>query len=273
MFVGAPSKTEGNQIFTLRADGSGLQQRTDSSTPNVGPDWSPDGSTIAYASLRGLRPTGLNSNIALVAGAGPSIPRMLTRARGYEANPAWSPDGKRIAFAGDIGGRLDIWVMDADGSNLVALTHDEAIDQDPAWSPDGERIVFSSARDDNYEIYVMDSDGSHLQRLTANQAGVPDQFPAWSPDGSSIAFSRGETGAALDVFVMAHDGSKQHRLTDAPGIDAGPAWSPDGSQVAFSSDRSGRLQIWVMDADGSDPYQLSHTDGYAFGPDWTKAST
>jgi dipeptidyl aminopeptidase/acylaminoacyl peptidase len=136
----------------------------------------------------------------------------------------------RIAFASDQGGNTDIYVMDADGSNLTRLTDNPTVDACPAWSPDGSRIAFMSDRDGNIEIYVMDADGSNLTRLTDNPAS--DMYPVWSPDGSSIALlsdraelSSGQS-AEVEVYKMDTNGNKQTRLTNNRQQDVNVAWSP-----------------------------------------------
>ena len=67
--------------------------------------------------------------------------------------------GAQIAFTSYRDGNAEIYVMDADGSNLRNLTRNPALDWEPAWSPDGGRIAFTSGRDGNLEIYVMDANG------------------------------------------------------------------------------------------------------------------
>jgi Tol biopolymer transport system component len=69
--------------------------------------------------------------------------------------------------------------MDADGSNLVQLTDNDAEDFFPAWSPDGTQIAFTSSRDGNLEIYVMGTDGSDPVNITNHPAA--DERPTWSP--------------------------------------------------------------------------------------------
>ena len=124
-------------------------------------------------------------------------------------DPAWLPDGRRIAFNSDRNGDRDIYVMNADGSDVVQLTDNPGGDGDPAWSPDGRWIAFISQRDgdwdwDNWDwewdIYVMNADGSGVIQLTDNPGGDGD--PAWSPDGRWIAFTSGG-----NIYVMNIDGS------------------------------------------------------------------
>lgn len=59
--------------------------------------------------------------------------------------PKWSPDGSRLAYVGGSDDVVDIYSMDADGTDITQLTHDAAFDTFPIWSPDGETILFLSA--------------------------------------------------------------------------------------------------------------------------------
>ena len=126
----------------------------------------------------------------------------------------------RIAFVSDRDGNIEIYVMDADGSNVIRLTNNPTPDLFPALSPDGSRIAFTFDRG----IYVMEADGSNVIRLT----NYPDAFAAWSPDGSRIAFESGRDGIP-EIYVMDADGSNVIRLTNnptrpGPGLVAG--WEP-----------------------------------------------
>lgn len=92
-----------------------------------------------------------------------------------DSGPKWSPDCSQISYNSlDAGNSLDIFRVDADGSDITNLTNTPGVfDAFSAWSPDGERIVFSSNRDGNFEIYTMDSDdGANVVRLTFTEAGT-----------------------------------------------------------------------------------------------------
>ncbi|KXK19858.1 MAG: WD40 domain-containing protein, partial [Chloroflexi bacterium OLB15] len=93
------------------------------------------------------------------------------------------PAEEQIAFYSFRDADLEIYVMNADGSNVRRLTNTAGEDSQPAWSPDSTQIAFMSDRDGNREIYVMNADGSNVRRLTYDEAW--DRTPAWSPDGSA----------------------------------------------------------------------------------------
>ena len=88
--------------------------------------------------------------------------------------PSWSPDGEMLA----IPLQGDIFVMNADGSNLLNLTNSESFESDLIWLFDSQRIAFVSDRDGNNELYLMNIDGTELVRLTNNNADdhiyIPD---------------------------------------------------------------------------------------------------
>ena len=202
----------------------------------------------------------------------------LTNDPNNDWNPSWSPDGKRIAFASDRDGNfnVEIYVMDADGSNQQNLTNNPFADRSPSWSPDGKRIVFSSDGPGHFrskfgptdEIYVMDADGGNPQRLTNNRRY--DWNPVWSPDGERIAFQSDRKGDLqnFEIYVMDADGGNEQRLTENRHDDDWPSWSPHGKRIAFYSLRDGNAEIYVMDADGGNQQNLTnnpHSDG---SPAW-----
>ncbi len=185
----------------------------------------------------------------------------LTNNNAMDCDPAWSPDGSRIVFWSNRDGTKQIYVIDADGSNVKRLTNNFADDVNPSWSPDGRRILFDSERDGNKEVYVMDADGGNQIRLTRNNA--VDTTATWSPVGGLIAFaSNRDTGPPynpynLDIYVMNADGSNVRRIVDDPEYDVGPQWSPDGRKIVFMTGRNRNFDVYEMNADGTGQKNLT----------------
>nr|NIP61106.1 PKD domain-containing protein [Gemmatimonadota bacterium]NIR81491.1 PKD domain-containing protein [Gemmatimonadota bacterium]NIT90338.1 PKD domain-containing protein [Gemmatimonadota bacterium]NIU34163.1 PKD domain-containing protein [Gemmatimonadota bacterium]NIU38314.1 PKD domain-containing protein [Gemmatimonadota bacterium] len=251
---------DGNQeIYVMKADGTGQTRLTSNAVLDNLPAWSPDGSKIAFRSRRD------GNDEVYVMNADGSAQTNLTNNAAVDSWPAWSPDGSQIAFVSGRDGNGEVYVMNADGTSPSRLTTSGAADGEPTWSPDGSRIAFRSFRDGNAEIYVMSADGTGQTRLTDNS--VVDEQPAWSPDGSRIAFVSGRDGNS-EIYVMNADGTSPSRLTTDAATDEAPAWSADGSQLAFYSSRDGNAEIYVMNADGTGVMRLTNQSRLDFLPDW-----
>jgi Tol biopolymer transport system component len=139
-----------------------------------------------------------------------------------------------IAFDRPNDANVQIYTMNADGTDIRNLSNNTGDDHDPRYSADGRRITFVSTRDGNHEIYVMNADGSDQTRLTSN--AIPDEVPAFTADGRIVFASDRDGGTKL--FVMNGDGTSVRRFTD-DAFDFFPAPAPRGDTVAFISNRDG----------------------------------
>lgn len=162
------------------------------------------------------------------------------------AKPSWSPDGTEIVFSASSGSteEEEIWIVNADGTNLRQITRNNARDFDPQFSPDGTHIVYASEVDspDFSEIYVMDTNGADITQLTE----VPNSYsPTWSPDGTRIAYVNDQQGDG-DIYVMDANGQRSFLLTqdDRGAEDRDPAWSPDGRWIIFATNRDDEEFRW-----------------------------
>ncbi len=252
---------DGNdEVYLMNVDGSDLINLTNYPEFDGLPDWSPDGTKVAFVSYR-------NDNVDIyVMNADGSDVTRLTDVEGEDGTPFWSPDGTKIVFTSARDGNAEIYVMDADGGNQTRLTDNPSTDELPSWSPDGTRIVFSSNRDGNGEIYVMNADGSNEVNIT-NHPGT-DFYASWSPDGTRIAFGSDRDSSDLDIFVMDADGGNPIRLTETNRWEGEPAWSPDGTQIAFTSERDGNGEVYLMNADGSNETNLTNNPANDWWPRW-----
>lgn len=168
------------------------------------------------------------------------------------------PGGYKILFSSERDGNLEVYIMNADGSNPVRLTDNAASDLGLQISPDGNKVLFFTNRDGNNEIYVMDSDGANATRLTNNAAS--DSHPSWSPDGSKIVFVSNRTGSD-EIFIMDSDGSNQTQITNNGALNSFPVWSPDGNKILFQSNLSGNNDLFTIDIDGTNLTQITTNIG------------
>ncbi|MBX7043931.1 MAG: hypothetical protein K1X85_13630 [Ignavibacteria bacterium] len=207
-------------IYTANADGS------DPAVLAGGPGYdaeatvSPAGDRIVFTSTR-------NGDIDIYSmNIDGSDVRQLTDELGYDGGPFYSYDGKKIVyrrttFDGEASkesykdllaqnlirpSKLDIWIMDADGSNKQQVTNNGAANFAPYWFPDGKRILFCSNMDDpgkrNFDIYMINIDGTGLKRITSYPEF--DGFPMFSPDGKKLVFCSNRNNAVrgeTNVFI------------------------------------------------------------------------
>jgi TolB protein len=175
-------------LYVINADGTDERRLTQARNSQVfSPAWSPDGTHIVCVVDSSTEPLAEESTICVLnveealrsGGVGIADLRPLPRA-GEEVNdrPDWSPTGSRIVFSAVVDNRRDIYVVNADGTNLQQITETKDFDEwAPAWSPDGTQIVFQANPDAQWDIYVMNADGTGRRHLTTDVAN--DTTPDW----------------------------------------------------------------------------------------------
>ena len=207
------------EIWTMKQDGTDKRQVTNLGGRMTFPDFSPDGSRIAFS---GRLPGASDDDVFSIGADGTGLVQ-LTLDPGADFCPAYSPDGSKIAFISSRSGIEQVWVMGADGSNPTQLTFDDNFKgQVPDWSPDGSKIAYAVG--DPGDVMVMNADGSDQHTVIG---GPTDDFgPAWSPDGQQLAFIRFDDRT---VYVANADGSGAH-LVRSLGLQAVPAWQPRGDR-------------------------------------------
>jgi TolB protein len=256
----------GDQIFTVRSDGSHNHAITDDSSFKSGPAWSPNRRRIVFSRVQDAparlviaRPDGTHQH---------KIPHVK-----FAVDPSWSPNGKRIAYSvANSAGRYAIFTARIDGRHRHRLTKFRQ-NVDPDWSPSGKSIVYTSKDG----IVRMRSNGHHKQVVSSSGFA-----PSWSPKGKLIAFSDDAENpeAVSDVYTIRVNGTHRRNLTGtrpaAPCPDEPdecrresefPTWSRNGKRVAFDETSSGNgdAGIFTVKLDGSGAIQLTNS-GHA--ADW-----
>lgn len=188
----------------------------------------------------------------------------LTNAMGYDAEASYSPDGKQIVFASnraaysrelterereqferDPAFMIDLYIMDADGSNVKRLTSEPGYDGGPFFSPDGRRICWRrfAPNGATAEIFTMKTDGSDVQRLT--EINAMSWAPFYHPSGEFLVFTTNKHGFAnFELYLVRADGDGEPvRLTTTEGFDGLPVFLPNGDQLSWTTTR-------VVDSNG-----------------------
>jgi Tol biopolymer transport system component len=210
----------GYDVFIADRDGGGLQQLTDTWRYDAEATVSRDGQTIVFTSLR-------DGDLDIYAmDADGSNVRKLTDELGYDGGPFFSYDGSKIVYRAYHPktaeeeadylrlleqemirpSQLDIFVMDADGSNKRQLTDNGAANFAPYFFPDGMRIIFVSnmheAGGRNFDLYMINIDGTGLERVTYHEEF--DGFPMFNSDGSKLVWASNRFNADpgdTNIFV------------------------------------------------------------------------
>lgn len=182
--------------------------------------------------------------------------KRLTDAKGYDAEGSYSADGKHIVFCSHRSGHLELYIMNADGTDVRKLTNAPNVyNGGPFFSPDGKQVVFRSDRKekDRLQLYVINADGTGERPLTDNDKWVY-WAPFWFRDGKHIIYTGADHSDPMarpnyDLYWMDIDSKKTVRLTFSPGQDVLPVFSPDGKRVMWTSSRDGNpsSQLYLAD--------------------------
>jgi len=167
-------------LYIISTDGSELMKLIDSGEYHIKDYvWSPNGAQITFSKA---------SNLHILDLYDSSMTQLTDYLMSNVNDLSWSPDGSKIIFSGRDDSldepQWNVYVINADGSQLSKITNNLYSSEHGAWSPDSTKIAFESRS----QLYVIDADGTNQTQLTDNpHLGV--QYPiVWSPDGTQIAF-------------------------------------------------------------------------------------
>jgi Tol biopolymer transport system component len=266
------------------------------------PDWSPDGSRLAFTRCPGDTPCRLMIVNADGSGLRAVSPRCRRRATGPrlpcadEANVSFTPDGRHLLYTRATGRvrqfpRFDtdqiehsaVTMVGADGRGrrvLLRLPPYKGDANFPQMSPDGRLIMFERANGPlgrprfGQAIFVMNADGTRVHRVTPWKLRGGDN-PDWAPDSSRILFHSEEDADVerAQFYTVRPDGTGLTKLTDFPFEHRrvfSATFSPDGTQILYARapDQRERGDLWLMNADGTDQRPLYTVPAADSAPDW-----
>lgn len=196
----------------------GVEQPFTNNPPmNTGIDWSPDGSVAAVTMVQDD-----NADIYLVEGTTGEIRARLTHHPAIDTSPKWSPTGDRLVFVSDRTGTPQIYLMNADGSDLQRITHFGSYNTSPAWHPFADYIAYIG-QSGAYQVYLLDLKTHETTMLTSSSGDHED--PVWSPDGRWITYTWAR-GERKELFMMRPDGTDNRLIRADGGKYFNPVWEP-----------------------------------------------
>ena len=250
------------RIGTNRVEGEIIEQE---GFGNSYPQFSPDGSVVAYVSNKGFDYFG-SSALYLYDMKSRTSSKLIDNVR---STVSFSPDGRYLYYSKATSDNphwsklYDIFRYDRESREEERLTHGRRA-LSPDVSPDGKKIVFVYGKDGTTNLGMCDSSGKEFVSVTNFVGGQQTYTPSWSPDGKAVAagFSEGDKQSVILVDPAAGD----VRMTVSDGDSRNPVFSRDGTLLYYSSDRTGIYNIYSFSLVNGEKKQVTNVLGGAFLP-------
>ncbi|MFC2075341.1 TolB family protein [Bdellovibrionota bacterium] len=289
VFSVAPDGDE--EIYVMDSDGENrtkLVESTEKGISNRTPEWSPDGSQIAFQSNKdGSREIYILTLLTKRV-------NKLTNSGSVCNHPAWSPDGKKLIFTSDRGNGLALYIINSDGTSEKLISPDGTKGKNifnPCWTPDGRKIAYMVQGEGSNpdSLWNANSDGSHPIQIGPEGLSI-FEFD-YSYVNNQIVFDAKVSSESVlgdwDIFTMNVDGSNIKRLTNLEAMSSRPKWLSDGETIVFHSNRFGKkftqptpdatLEVWfdwwnqfeicTMNKDGKNVVRLTNNHFRDLHPD------
>jgi TolB protein len=245
------------EIYVSDFDGHSPQPVTRDNAIVSKPSWAPGRLALFYNSYKLQNPDIFYSDLTT------GERRVVASYGGSNFSPAASPDGSKVAMILSKDGRPDVYVANADGSNLKRLTTGVE-DSSPCWSPDGQWICFATKINSRRLLAKVPADGGAVQVIRTTGAPNPTE-PDWSPDNKWIAFT--SQTSEFDICVVPADGSADPVVL-ARGQD--PSWSPNSRTLLFNHSAGYLQTLSVLDVFTKQVKDVGRIAGSDSEPAWRK---
>jgi TolB protein len=247
------------ELVVADADGFNPQSIVGSPEPLLSPNWSHDGTRLAYVSFE-------KGNSAIyVQTVATGARELISEGRGINGAPAFSPSGRYLALTLSKIGNPEIYIRDLATGTQERLTNHWAIDTEPAWSPDSQTIYFTSDRGGRPQIYKAPAKGGKAERVTL--VGEYNARATVSANGRSIAVAQGR-GNEYRIGVWDLENQRMSILT--PGVlDESPSFAPNSSMILYATREGDRGVLSAVSADGNVRQRLILSEGDVREPAWS----
>ncbi len=250
-------KGQYGEIGIADFDGGSAQTMTSDHVIVAAPDWVGGRFALFYTSYKFGNPDVFLHDLST------GTRKAVAQYPGSNMSPASSPDGRKVAMILSKSGAVDLYVADADGSNLKQLTRTREDDSSPCWSPDGQWICFATKINERRSLCKIPASGGAVQRLSTSGISNPSE-PDWSPDGKWIVFTA-QMGDFNLCVVPAAGGTATVLVS---GED--PSWGPNSRTVVYARRQGGRRVLSLLDVPTKQTKDVSRISGSNSQPSWAK---
>jgi TolB protein len=204
-------------IYLLQLETGQREKVGDFPGITIAPRFSPDGQKVVMSLLQDDG----SANLYTMDLRSRAVTR-LTQSAAIDTGASYSPDGGQIVFESDRGGKQQLYVMSAGGSEPNRISFGDGSYSTPVWSPRGDLIAFTKQSGGQFSIGVMKTDGSGERILTT---GFHNEGPTWAPNGRVLAFFSQPAGAEPKLYSIDLTGYNSQPIP-TPQAASDPAWSP-----------------------------------------------
>jgi len=275
-------KGSGEQIYTIKQDGTGKRQLTHVDGDAVGPDWSPNGRKIVFEHDH---PSD-QCSVEVMNADGTHMRDLTGTGHPCDSSPAFMPGGHRVVFTA-AGGDGPIMSMNLGGGDRRVIFRSRLYKKEPQVSPDGRKVLFGVEKDlpnlhlgyDENEkaLYSVRMNGTHLKTVVPFDFDVCACGGDWAPNGKRIAFSN-NAGAAdgpqtlpTNLATIRLDGTGLRFLTHYKDINvyvSSGSYSPDGRWILFKTARDDKYTLWKIHPNGTHKTLIARFKFNFFTRDW-----
>lgn len=242
--------TRAKELYLIDSDGENLTRVTNHNSTVLSPAWSPDGTRLAFTSVK----SGVwRIYVRDLANGAERDVSSRALSSGDHVTPVFAPDGVTLAFAVTSGIRSGIFTYNVQRSCcLTALTGGRWNDISPTYSPDGKWMAFNSNRLGTAipQVYTMPGAGGDADLLSPYSYDRPGYYtaPEWSPRGGMVAFSGAIRRGTYHILVARmEDRGRRIRQLTWEGNNEDPSWAPDGRHLVFKGERRWGRGLFVVD--------------------------
>jgi TolB protein len=250
-----------SEIYVADFDGHNAQSVTKDNSLVAAPDWVPGHMALYYVSYKLTHADIFYHDLSTGAR------RAFARFGGSNMSPAASsPNGGKVAMILSKDGWTDLYVCNADGSDLKRLTKSPQDESSPCWSPDGKWICYAAKDKERRTLCKISPSGGAVRTIGTSGMPSPSE-PDWSPDGKWIAFTA-QYRSGFQICVVPAEGGTATSLVE--GED--PSWAPNSRTLAFGRRRSGRYTLSLLDVPTKQYKDVSRIPGISSQsqPSWAK---